>query len=62
MLTTGGNALGSYSGTGEGLDSFNLQSLVEVHIHGLRSFGDLQVLHTTSEGSGKRDGSLTNSI
>ena len=62
MLTTGEEALGGCSGTGEGLDSFNLESLVEVHIHGLRSFGDLQVLHATFEGSAGRDSSLTNSI
>lgn len=43
--------LGSYSRTGERLDSSDLQSLVEVHLHGLRGFGDLHVPHATSEGS-----------
>lgn len=42
--------LGGGSRAGERLHSSDLQSLVEVHVHGLRSFGDLQVLQTAPEG------------
>jgi len=54
--------LGSHSRTGERLDSFNLQSLVELHIHGLGSLCDLQVPHTTSERCAGRKSCLTNPI
>lgn len=47
--------------TGERLDALDLQSLVELDIHGLGSLGDLQVPHTTSEGGAGGQGSLTNS-
>lgn len=53
---------GSYSRTGERLDSSHLESLVEVHIHSLRSLGDLQVPHTASEGRAGNKRRLTNSI
>lgn len=48
------------SWTGEGLYSFNSDSLVELHSPGLRSLSDLQVLHTASEGSAAGQSCLSN--
>lgn len=52
---------GSCSRTGERLHSSDLQSLVEVHIHGLRSLGDFQVLQTASERCAGGESRLMNS-
>lgn len=49
------------SRTGERLHSSDLQSLVEVHVHGLGRFGDLQVLQAAFEGCAAGESRLMNS-